>query len=106
MLAFKQDGVQTPFGEQFSSGEKYGPRKYDFVKNVPVDIVSYKIGISPADIGFEIRDDFGNIVLERKAGAAFQPDAKLASFCPSCSNFYSVNTAVLSDPARENYSIS
>lgn len=56
ILTFVQDGVETLFGEQFISGEKYGPRKYNFTKNVPVNIVSDKIGKNPEDIGFEIRD--------------------------------------------------
>lgn len=48
--------MESLIGEQFVSGEKYGPRKYDFTKNVPVNILSNKIGQNPEDIGFEIRD--------------------------------------------------
>lgn len=38
VLAFNQDGVVTKFGEQFVSGQRYGPRKIEFTKSIPVRI--------------------------------------------------------------------
>lgn len=52
MLAFYQDGVITKFGEQFISGERYGPRKIEFIKSIPVQIYVSKIGHRSQDIGF------------------------------------------------------
>jgi 6-phosphogluconolactonase (cycloisomerase 2 family) len=44
VLAFKQDGILTSFGEQFIYGDKYGPRQIAFKKNLMVSVYSYILG--------------------------------------------------------------
>ena len=52
LLAFKQDGIITPFGGQFLNGNKYGPRAFKFTKKLPVDIIVQTVGSRPVEVGF------------------------------------------------------
>lgn len=63
------------------------------------------IGERPEDIGFELRDSFGNIVAQRLPGTSFTPDTKLGQFCPGCENIFTINYNNNGDMVRDAYMV-
>jgi hypothetical protein len=82
ILAFRQGGNITKFGDQFKSGKSYGPLNVDFAIDVKVDIIVSKLGTSTNECGIIIRNNKGFIVFQRNAGAKFYANTIAGTFIP------------------------